>query len=1180
MKVSPVTAIRPFASNSLFHSRSFPLILGICLSLSAIAHAQFRASIEGVVTDPSGAVVSGANVTLKDLGTNNTIMTTTNASGTYVFNALPPDHFSLTVERQGFQKKLLSDLTIVPEQSNAVDIQLQLGEASQTVTVSGTQQPLLQTSTATISGTITSNDIQHLPSFGRDVFQLAQLAPGVFGDASQAAGGGTSNLPANTGPGGSTSTAGIFQTENGPQIVANGGQNSANGISIDGISTASAVWGGTSVITPSEDSIQDVRVVSNSYNAEDGRFSAAQLQVITKAGTNQFHGSLFFKAVRPGLNAYQAWNGPASVSPGTPAQRGLLRDQDRFNQFGGSLGGPIWKNHIFAFFNYETLRNNTSTTSVSWYDTPTFDTLAPSGSIASKFLTFPGATVSASGRLNVTCADAGLAEGVTCRTIPGQGLNIGSPLTTPLGSQDLTYVSSGQPGVGSGLSNTPDIAEYTTISPQQVSEAQYNGRLDADVSSKDRITFTIYWVPIDTTVYNGPIRAYNLFHESDINDAFTGLWNHTFSPTLLNQARVNAAGWRYNEINSNPQAPFGLPTDMVTQIGSLNGVTPSTTFQNFGVPGPGVFDQWTYGYQDIVTKVAGNHNINFGGGVTRLYFLDENAVAARPTFNFYNVWDFLNDAPEAETGTFDPLTGAPTLNRQDNREDLWGFFVQDDYKVRPNLTLNLGLRYSYFGPLTSKQGNLSVLELGTGASTFSDLRLRLNGPLYNAQKGNFGPEVGFAWSPIENHGKIVVRGGFGMNYDEEEIAISSIGVNNPPAVVSPNFTSVSPMNINRGIVYAIPGNVHSLLGYPPNPNTIVTYNSDNLPTTGTVSVTGYPANLPTAYLYHYSLGAQYDLGGNWVATLGYTGSTGRHLLRLYNANVLGAAFGYPLNRSVNSVAFFGNSGNSNYNSLVAEMKHQFARGFMVDAQYTWAKSMDDGSDPYYEDPYPYNPKLAWGRSDFNVANALKLYGLWQPVFFHGRHNLAEKIAGGWSLSGILNLHTGFPWTPNYTNIQSGALYYQGSGYSTLRPAAYLGGAGRNTSNKAFESGGFNDNYPKGALTYFTVPTYTPVTASFPATFAPPQAPGVARNFLDGPNYRDLDATLAKSFGLPKAPVLGENAHLEIRVDAFNLFNTVNLNSASIVQAISTNGVTSNPAFGQATSALGSRSLDIQANFNF
>lgn len=1152
-------------------ARSSVLIAILAVSLPS-ALAQFQASLSGVVSDPTGAVIPGATVTLRDLATNRTLTATTNGSGAYVFNQLPPDHFELKVTQAGFRSKVLPNVSIVPEQANTMNVTMEVGAATQTVTVSGNQVPLLDTSTASTSGTISSNEIQHMPSFSRDPFQLAQLAPGAFGNGAQQAGGGAQSLPGSN-RSSTSNNSGIFTTENAPQIVAAGAQNENNGITIDGISTVSAVWGGASVITPSEDSIQDVKVVTNSYDAENGRFTGAQIQVISRAGTNQVHGSAFFLGYRPGMNAYQAWNGPGSLNAGTPGSRGLTKDTQRYNQFGGSLGGPFWKNHLFGFFNYETLRNGSTTTTTGWYDTPQFDKLAPTGSIASKFLTIAGAGVSNVGQIAVTCADAGLVQGTNCNAVSG-GLNIGSPLTTALGTQDPSYTSSSSPGVGGGLGSTPDIAEYTTANPTSIVDAQYNGRFDADLGSKDRATFTIYWVPQTSTDYNGPARAYNLWHHTAVNDAFAGIWDHTFSPTLLNEARANAAGWRWNEIASNPQEPFGLPQDTISQIGNLNSSSPSTTFQYFGAPGPSVFDQWTYSYDDVLTKVLGNHNLKAGGGLTRLYYLSEAPYSARPGYTFFNIWDFLNDAPEAESGTFNPLSGTPTINRQDDREDLWDAFVQDDWKVKPTLTLNLGLRWSYFGPMSSKENNLSIVQLGTGNSLLTGLAMRQGGNLYSAWKNNWGPQVGFAWTPASQNGRFVVRGGAGLNYNQEEIAIAANGLNNVPHVVNASFNSTSPSQINPDIIYGVPSDVHSLLGYPANPNTLVSYNTAYLPTTGTVSVTGFPATIPTQYTYHYSLDTEMQVRNNWVATLGYMGSIGRHLMTQENMNVYADAFGIPLNPAVSSLDYYGNEGNSSYNALLTTLRHSFSRGFSVNAQYTWSKSMDDGSQPYYEDPYPWNPRLAWGRSDYNVTDAFRLFGLWQPNYFANQNGMLAKTLGGWSLSGILNLDTGFPWTPMYYGVTNGQLYYNGSGYGSLRAGAYHGGAGRRTDNMALEEGRPNVNFPGGGAAFFAVPSYTAVTAPFPAEFPAPPAPGVARNSFNGPNYRDLDATLSKAFGLPGNRVLGENAQMEFRLDAFNVFNTVNLNSSSVVTDITSANV------GQASSALGSRTLDLQARFSF
>src|SRR6266851_4357849 len=244
-------------------------LLAVFLSLCAVStYAQYRASIQGVVTDPDGASVSGATVTLKNLGTNQTLTATTDANGIYNFNALPPSTYSVTVEKTGFKKKVLENVGFIPEQANALNIQLDVGEVTQSITVSGDSTPLIDTETASVNGVVSANQIQHLPSFGRDVLKLAQLAPGSFADGSQGGGGSNNyNLPGTQSGGGQSGGAdGIFKTENGAGVISSGQQFQNNGISIDGISTTSAVWGGSTIVTPSEDSVDSVKVVSNSYD--------------------------------------------------------------------------------------------------------------------------------------------------------------------------------------------------------------------------------------------------------------------------------------------------------------------------------------------------------------------------------------------------------------------------------------------------------------------------------------------------------------------------------------------------------------------------------------------------------------------------------------------------------------------------------------------------------------------------------------------------------------------------------------------------------------------------------------------------------------------------------------------------------------------------------------------------
>jgi hypothetical protein len=251
---------------------------------------------------------------------------------------------------------------------------------------------------------------------------------------------------------------------------------------------------------------------------------------------------------------------------------------------------------------------------------------------------------------------------------------------------------------------------------------------------------------------------------------------------------------------------------------------------------------------------------------------------------------------------------------------------------------------------------------------------------------------------------------------------------------------------------------------------------------------------------------------------------------------------------------------------------------MADAQYTFSRSMDTSSAPYSEQPYPYDLNLDYGRSDYNVTNVFKLFGMWQPTFFHG-NTWVDKIAGGWSLSGIFNWHSGFPWSP-FVSVQNGSLFCSNCGGYTLLPAAYLGGAGHSTSNQAFE-GNSSSNYPLAATSpnqagvYFSTPTYTAYACNPTcAGTSIPQAPGVARNSLTMPGYKDVDLTLSKGFGLPKMPVLGENARFELRMDAFNVFNNLNLNNNSISNNIA------NSNFGTISSALAARVLSIGARFSF
>lgn len=1118
--------------------------------------AQYRASLQGTVTDPSGAEIPGATVTLTSEETGTAKTTTTSGGGVYSFSGLAPGRYDLSVQANGFQQNTLKGVQITSEQAQSQNVQLQLAQATQTVTVSAAAAPALNTETATISGTLTGQQIQNLPTFGSDPFKAVILAPGTFGDDARSSNGDAAqNLPGNAGPGGTSGSSGVFQTENQVQAVADGQRTENNDFQVDGVEVNSLAWGGAAVITPNELSVKEVTVQSNSYDATNGRNSGAQVLTVTQNGTNEFHGSALIKWDRPEFNAYQRWNGPNPV----------VKDTTRFNQYAGALGGPILKNKLFFFFSYETILNHSLTLGTGWYETPQFIstvTGTSANSIAAKILGYPGEGAAYTTIIPQPCSFAGLSP-AQCQPVyvngKYAGLDIGSPLKASLGTADPTYVSPGSPGLGGGLDGVPDIMYVQTANPYQQFPQQYNGRLDYQATSRDLFTFTTFYVPVTTTDYNGPVRPANFWHNDRLNEDGTLLWNHTISSTWLNEARFSVTRWYWNEVTSNPQEPFGLPQDSVDQFGNVN-------LQYLGAPGPSIFNQTTYNIRDTASTMPGNHSIKFGIDVYKEQDNDSEAWSARPSYSFRNMWDLANDAPYAEAGNFDPTTGRPSAATKYIRSSIWAAFIQDDWKVRPNLTLNLGLRWEYFSPVQEKYGNISNVILGSGPDPLLGLHMKLGGDLYQPDYNDYGPQVGFAWTPA-NSQRFVVRGGFGIGYNRMEEAITLNGRANPPLIQGLNLTG-------SNVLYSIPGNVHQFSGWPINPAAITPFNSSTgLPLTGApVTLNAFPQNLVTPRTYRYSLETGYELSKTWVAHLGYQGSQSRHLTVQNNLDFLY----YPPNPRVQNLYWFYNGANSSYNAMLTELQHQFSNQFQFDAQYTWSHSIDEGSNSYSIPYYPYNLGLNRASSDFDVRHNVKVYGVWTPQLFKG-HGFMQKLVGGWQVTGIVMWHSGFPWTPLYSNFGCNIVYVN-SGFCNLLPAGYLGGANNSHSNGAFESSP-SKNFPNGALAYFSVPSYTPASSSLPFAGFPP-APGVGRNSLTGPNYFSTDMTLAKEFGLPKMPIFGENARITARANFFNIFNNLNLNPTNISNAISFDGTTSNPLFGEAQSALGARVIEFEARFQF
>src|SRR2546423_12269726 len=366
------------------------------LLLAMSAQAQFRAAVQGTVFDPNNAGVVGATVTLTNSETNKSQQTTTSSEGFYRFTELPPGTYTLTAEMTGFKRQSLESVVVNAEQTLGVNIQLELGVATETVTITDQVSQQIETENANIDRNVSTMEIQRLPQFGRDPYELTRLTPGGFGDFARGGSGTAVNLPNQSGPGGSNRA--IFQTENQPQISANGQRVSANEFQIDGTSVNSLTWGGAAVITPNQESVKEVRVIANVYSAEYGRNSGAQVLTVSQNGTNHYHGSLFLKNNSPGLNAFNKYGGPR----GAPR----IRVNQHLNQFGGSIGGPLdlprfgeggrairsGKDRAFFFFSYEGLRSSNTDTVNAFIETPEFRQLVIANRPNSIAARIPGAS--------------------------------------------------------------------------------------------------------------------------------------------------------------------------------------------------------------------------------------------------------------------------------------------------------------------------------------------------------------------------------------------------------------------------------------------------------------------------------------------------------------------------------------------------------------------------------------------------------------------------------------------------------------------------------------------------------------------------------------------------------------------------------------------------------------------
>jgi outer membrane receptor protein involved in Fe transport len=1046
--------------------------------------AQYSSSIEGIVTDRSGAVVPGAAVHVTNLATGVVRQAITTDEGFYRVVNLGPGAYSVVIEHAGFRQSEQRGITVATSEIVRVNATLDVGTVGEKVTVEA-EVPQVETEQGRISGHIATVQLKELPLNGRNPYSLLALQPGVSGRG----------LAATFGAGGGGANNDSFAAENQPEINASGQRVESNSYTLDDSSVNSAARGGVANVTPNADSIAEVRVVANNFSAVNGRSSGGQVEMVTKSGTNEFHGGAseyFQNNTLAGRNEFDAK---------VPVFRR--------NEFGAYFGGPVLKNRTFFFTSFEGLRQSGARSQVYTVETAQFRdfvTQTRPNTIASQLLTQFKPAVDATSNFR----------------------DLGSP--PPLGT----------PGVATGtigpVDGIADIGSVPFAPAAYRNGQQVNLRIDHQLrAGKDTLYGNFYRTWADTL--NGGIRP-QFNRPGHEYGAFISLnETHIFSPTKINELRGNMT--RVVGLSDFP------PNAQVPQI-----TIPSISgFSTNGYPS-GYF-QTNFNYKDVFSWIHAAHTIKMGGELRRVRANSINTSNFIPSYSFASLLVFANDAALQQTRLVDPRTGVPAVNEVGLRDWEWALFVNDDWKITRNLTLNVGLRYESYETPSEVNGLLRNLIFGSGSNfneRLSTAKMDVVPSMFPRQRGNWAPRLGFAWDP-NGKGKTSIRGGYGIAYDRLFMTPLLDFRNDPPlratATLGPRF--------GTSFTYALGDPSKPYLGFPIDPALQLGLDQNNGIKGAAVSVLAFDPNMKTAYTHNWFFGIQHSLGAGIVAEVDYTGSAGHHLYEnsnvdRYAGDLLFNGRFHGFNPSFSVVNFISSGSNSIYNGATARLRRRFHRGVMIEGSYTFSRAIDDADTltniMAYQDIS--NRRLDRALAGFDVTHRLSMNGIWELPFLRGKKGIARALLGGWQLAGFAILQSGFP-----LNIVNTAPYpsgdYNADGTSGDRPNA--------PAESVPRSGFSREQF---------------LTGMFPASAFPIPAPGangtLGRNTFRGPGFVEVDTSLDKRFAIT------ERVHLQFRVDAFNVLNHVNLNSP-VVDLSST-------SFGRSTSALSPRQFQLALRLEF
>jgi hypothetical protein len=1133
---------------------SIAVVVFVFTASSGLTAQTVNAELQGTVVDGIGAVVASAKVTVRNTATGSTREVVADDQGRYLATNLQPGPYEVTVEATGFSRKTFSGITLNVGDVQRLDAPLEVGSVNESVdVVAGESLMQLQTSS---NGTLVDNkQVVELPLANRQFYSLALLSPAAFQPAQNST----------LGFRGGINIAGATEISN---------QFTVNGIFDNDMGVAQPSF------RPSVEVIQEFRLLTGVYSAEYGRMSGGQVVIITKSGTNTFHGSAYEFIRNQVTDAKPYFTAPDAQTPAF-----------KQNTFGGTVGGPIWRDRTFFFFGYEGQRIRQAVTAQA--TVPTQDMLNGIFNVGEKLY-------DPSTGLALTPVTPGTTSYDLATALPGNS-NFHWGSTGAVAGQTIADLGYPVPTYSTASGRLPSN-NYTFQETRVENMNEYTARVDHKLTDKDSVngSFNIFkdpaFEPSNSLCSLYVLPKFGCF-TNQISTLVNVTYDRVLTANLINDLRLGFQRLQQPRVQEDDTAIgsqyAGLPGGpYFTQPGYANNLgLPNVTISGYSTIGGATNlpqNRWDNHYQvvDVVTWSHGAHTIKAGTDLLLARSTNVITSSGRGAFSVNDASIYSANGGSTRLGstgdsvadfllglTYTSTVGttASTVYMNFQGQD---FFVQDDWKVKPNLTLNLGLRYELDQPVYSPHNTLSNFNLNTqqfvaaGPNSFKHL--------YNYDYNNFAPRVGFSWQPYDND-RTVVKGGAGMFYNTPLLYNQFLtnGTQYPFRLVT-TYTSAASVPASgtvNTITLDTPFSVPNTKVLPP------CVAGGETGCSASLSPLSINQNYRTPYLTEWSLGVQQSLTKSMMFETTYFGSKGTKLPLSISLNVVNPATYTVGTRApkqsdrpyadFSTVSSQDTRANSEFHSWQNSLKQSYANGVTFILAYTYSKSIDggggigSGSNSSGTPQNPYNLRAERGLSDFDVRNRVVFSPVAELPFgknkMFANHGVEAAILGGFQVSGIFSFQTGRPFT--VTNSAS-----NNSGYY-----------GNNDRPNVVANPNSSVNTKTGAKTHTVAQWFNTAAYAAPPSFkvtngvvtSVGQFGDSARNNVTGPTYTDLDLTLAKNFAI------WERVSGQFRAESFNL-----LNHPNFFNPLSTGAQFGTSAFGTITQSNNPRDLQFSMRILF